>query len=165
MQTVSRSIHQEAVWELLGEIPDPEIPTISITDLKIVRNVAVEGASVTVVLTPTFSGCPALDHMRTLIEEKLRAAGFETVNVTLDRSLPWSSDLLTESVKEKLRSFGIAPPPKRGENLAVTLSLPVACPYCGSAQTTLENEFGPTLCRQIFYCQHCSQSFERFKPL
>jgi ring-1,2-phenylacetyl-CoA epoxidase subunit PaaD len=165
MRTIALPGNQVIVWELLGEVQDPEIPTLSLTDLKIVRSVEVSGSSAKIVITPTFSGCPAIDHIRTLITDKLLSAGFTSVDVIIDRSRPWSSDLLDESAKEKLRSFGIAPPPAKSENLAVTLSLPVACPFCGSKQTTLESEFGPTLCRQIFYCEDCSQSFERFKPL
>ncbi|MCI0706917.1 MAG: phenylacetate-CoA oxygenase subunit PaaJ [Ignavibacteriae bacterium] len=152
-------------WQALSEISDPEIPVLSLVDLKIIRDVRVEGATATVELTPTFLGCPALDYMKNEIREKLLALGFQTVNVELKLSPAWSTDLLGEEAREKLRVFGIAPPEKRAATLAESLKKPVVCPYCRSSETRLESSFGPTLCKQIYYCEHCRQSFERFKTL
>lgn len=162
---VAKSATREEAWEVLGRIMDPEIPVLSLVELGVIRNLLVEGKRATVKMTPTFLGCPALDYMRNEIREKLLAAGFEEVMVDLKLSPAWSTDQLTEEVREKLRAFGIAPPEKRQHSLQATLEKPVACPYCGSFKTRLETSFGPTLCRQIFYCDQCKQSFERFKPL
>jgi ring-1,2-phenylacetyl-CoA epoxidase subunit PaaD len=161
----SRGLTEGMVWDALKDVHDPEIPTLSIVELKIVRSVSVQGARIAVEITPTFSGCPALDLMKDQIIEKVVSLGAKDVAVNINRSLVWSTDLLDHETKLKLREHGIAPPPVLGKNLAVTLQLPVECPYCGSSETTLESSFGPTLCRQIFYCDKCRQSFERFKPL
>lgn len=161
-----RQITEEQVWDALRDVQDPEIPVLSIVDLRIVRAVEVSDDTVKVVITPTFSGCPALDHMKEQIHEKLSGLGVQHIDVVVNRSLSWSTDLLDDSVKSKLRSFGVAPPPMKQENsLSVALSLPVECPFCSSSHTNLESPFGSTLCKQIFYCDNCRQSFERFKPL
>ena len=165
MTVTARHITEEQVWDALREVMDPEIPVLSLVDLHVVRSVEVQENKVKVVITPTFSGCPALDHMKGEIHEKLTELGVEHIDVVVNRSLSWSTDLLDDSAKSKLRSFGVAPPPTRQENLSITLSLPVECPFCGSSHTNLESPFGPTLCKQIFYCDNCRQSFERFKPL
>lgn len=151
--------------DVLQNIRDPEIPVLSLLELQVIRNLFVEGHRVTVDMTPTFLGCPALEFMKNEIREKLLAAGFEEVVINLKLSPPWSTDLLTPEVREKLRSFGIAPPERRQQSLQETLKKPVECPFCGSSRTRLESPFGPTLCRQLYYCDHCRQSFERFKPL
>lgn len=151
--------------EVLHSLHDPEIPVLSLMELQVIRNFIVEGGRVTVDMTPTFLGCPALEYMKNEIREKLLAAGFEEVVINLQLSPPWSTDLLTPEVREKLRSFGIAPPEPRQQSLQETLKRPVECPFCGSFATRLESPFGPTLCRQIYYCDQCRQSFERFKPL
>jgi ring-1,2-phenylacetyl-CoA epoxidase subunit PaaD len=155
----------EDVMMALSEVKDPEIPVLSLLEMKIIRDVQIEGNAVKVRITPTFSGCPALDHMKMEVREKLQTMGFDEITLEIDRATPWSTDLLDENVKEKLRVFGVAPPPVRQTTLAATLSLPVECPFCGASNTNLESSFGPTLCRQIFYCDNCRQSFERFKPL
>ena len=155
----------DAAWRALNEISDPEIPVLSLVDLKVIRAVNVEGTSISVEMTPTFLGCPALEYMKNEIKEKLLALGFQTVNVEVKLSPAWSSDMLGEEAREKLRAFGVAPPEKRAATLAESLKKPVACPYCKSFDTRLTSSFGPTLCKQIFYCDHCRQSFERFKTL
>ncbi|MGH2568765.1 MAG: 1,2-phenylacetyl-CoA epoxidase subunit PaaD [Bacteroidota bacterium] len=156
-------------WEdaraVLETIVDPEIPVVSLLELRVIRNLSVEGNRAVVEMTPTFLGCPALDYMKREIREKLLAKGFDEVTIDVKLSPLWTTDLLTEEVREKLRAFGIAPPEQRGQNLLDTLNKPVACPFCHSYETRLTSPFGPTLCRQIFYCDQCKQSFERFKPL
>jgi ring-1,2-phenylacetyl-CoA epoxidase subunit PaaD len=151
--------------EVLGKIYDPEIPVLSLLELQVIRSFSVDGGRVTVEMTPTFLGCPALEYMKHEIRERLLAAGFQEVTINLKLSPPWSTDLLSSEVREKLRSFGIAPPNRREQSLQETLSKPVECPFCGSLETQLQSPFGPTLCRQIYYCHRCLQSFERFKPL
>jgi len=167
----SRPVAEQHVWDELSKVSDPEIPVLSLVDLKIIRKVEVEGTRARIVLTPTFAGCPALEAMKTDIMQRLKSAGFSEVTVDVDFSGRWSTDLLEDSAREKLRSFGVAPPAKIGKNggarrdLAHALGEPVQCPHCGSMETRLESFFGSSLCRQIFYCDACLQSFDRFKPI
>jgi ring-1,2-phenylacetyl-CoA epoxidase subunit PaaD len=150
------------IWKVLQEINDPEIPVLSIVDLKIVRAVETRGSEVTVSITPTFTGCPALDMIAEMIQEKLFAHGFTTVHVKKNYGARWSTDMLDETVRVKLERFGIAPPSRSG---GVIVDLPTICPYCQSPSTQLENPFGATLCKQLYYCNSCRQSFEKFKAL
>ncbi len=157
----------EAVWEALAEIPDPEIPVISLVDLGVVKSVEIEGERVTVELTPTFLGCPALETMKGQMETAIEALGAEPrVDVVLDDS--WSTDRITPAGREKLRVAGFAPPAPRsaGPTTLVQLqSKAFRCPYCGSTETRLDNIFGPTPCRSVRYCESCRQPFEQFKTI
>jgi ring-1,2-phenylacetyl-CoA epoxidase subunit PaaD len=157
----------EAVWAALDEIPDPEIPVISLVDLGVVRDVAVDGEHVRIEFTPTFLGCPALEVMRRAIEEKVEALGGEPeVAVIQDDS--WSTDRISPAGREKLREAGFAPPTPRAAGPTTLLQLQskaFRCPYCGSTDTRLENIFGPTPCRSIRWCQSCRQPFEQFKTI
>jgi ring-1,2-phenylacetyl-CoA epoxidase subunit PaaD len=157
----------EAVWAALDEVPDPEIPVVSLVELGVVRDVEVVGASVRVEFTPTFLGCPALTYMRAAMEEKLRELGAEpSVEVVTDDS--WSTDRITPRGREKLRAAGFAPPTPRsaGPPSLVQLQSQIhRCPYCGSRETRLENIFGPTPCRSLRYCESCRQPFEQFKTI
>ena len=155
----------EDVWTALRDVKDPEIPVLSLVDLNVIREVSVNGFEVVIRMVPTFSGCPALDMMRREVEEKLSAMGFESIDVLVDRTAVWSTDELSEATRATLQQFGIAPPARKGESLIAALMLPVECPFCRSKETRLEGEFGATLCKQLFYCADCRQSFERFKPL
>jgi ring-1,2-phenylacetyl-CoA epoxidase subunit PaaD len=154
----------ERVWEALAEIPDPEIPVISLVELGVVRDVEVEGGRVRVSFTPTFLGCPATEVMRDLMAARIRDLGAEPqVDVAGEG---WSSDRITEDGRRKLRESGFAPP--TGAAPATLLQIQAAvhrCPYCGSEDTRLENLFGPTPCRSIRYCNACRQPFEQFKSL
>jgi ring-1,2-phenylacetyl-CoA epoxidase subunit PaaD len=158
-------VDEETVWNELKKITDPEIPVLSLVEMRIIRSVTVEQNRVQIVLSPTFVGCPALEHMKDEIREHLKGIGCTDVTITLTFSPPWSTDMLDDSAREKLTLFGITPPPRLQENLNTALKQPVACPFCHSTNTRLENAFGATLCRQLFYCDGCLQSFERFKPL
>ncbi|MDQ4082736.1 MAG: phenylacetate-CoA oxygenase subunit PaaJ [Actinomycetota bacterium] len=157
----------DRVWEALGEIPDPEIPAISLVDLGVIRDVAVDGARVRVAFTPTFLGCPAQEVMRDTMAARIRELGAEPeIDVVLDDS--WSSERITSEGREKLRRAGFAPPAPRevgGLQLVQLERGPFRCPYCGSTETRLENLFGPTPCRSIRYCASCRQPFEQFKTI
>ena len=157
----------EAVWQALRAVPDPEIPVVSLVELGVVRDVAVaeDGACVTVQLTPTFSGCPAMHVMREEVERCLRALGFAEVEVQISLSPPWSTDMIAPEAREKLRGFGIAPPPRVAGGDVIPLLETARCPHCSSTDATLANPFGPTLCRTIWVCNGCSQPFEQFKPV
>jgi ring-1,2-phenylacetyl-CoA epoxidase subunit PaaD len=157
----------EAVWAALAEIADPEIPVVSLVDLGVIRNVAVDGDHVRVDFTPTFLGCPALEVMKHAMEDKVASLGAEPeIAVIMDDS--WSTDRITLSGREKLRAAGLAPPAPRsaGPTTLVQLrSKAFRCPYCGSTETRLENIFGPTPCRSIRWCETCRQPFEQFKTI
>ena len=160
-------VTEAAVWDALAEIPDPEIPVISLVDLGVVKSVEVAGERVRIEFTPTFMGCPALEVMRRQMEEAVTARGAEPqVAVLLDDS--WSTDKITPEGREKLREAGFAPPPPRSEGTPQLLQLQQAvhrCPYCGSRETRLDNIFGPTPCRSVRYCTSCKQPFEQFKTI
>ena len=147
----------EQVWAALDEIPDPEIPVISLVDLGVIRSVDVSDGHVHVEFTPTFLGCPALEFMKRAIEDKVPGAEVEVVQ---DDS--WSTDKITAAGREKLREAGFAPPAPR---LVQLQSQVHRCPYCGSTETKLENLFGPTPCRSLRYCTGCRQPFEQFKTI
>jgi ring-1,2-phenylacetyl-CoA epoxidase subunit PaaD len=157
----------DAVWSALAEIPDPEIPTISLVDLGVIKDVAVENGSVRIEFTPTFLGCPALEVMRDRMAEKVRELGAQPdVQVVLDDS--WSTDKITPAGREKLRASGFAPPAPRSAGAPTLVQLDSSafrCPYCGSTKTRLENIFGPTPCRSLRYCDDCRQPFEQFKTI
>ncbi len=159
------TLNEERAWAALRTVVDPEIPVLSIVEMRLISRLELDRASITVHFTPTFAGCPAIAHIKERISESLLQEGFETVRVETDYATAWSTDLLDASVKEKLRAFGVAPPGPVEPVLADALARTVPCPMCGSAATHLESAFGPTLCKQIFYCDGCRQSFERFKPL
>jgi ring-1,2-phenylacetyl-CoA epoxidase subunit PaaD len=151
----------EQVWAVLDEIPDPEIPVISLVDLGVIRSIDVSNGHVQVELSPTFLGCPALEAMVRAIESSVRDLGAEAdVEVVNDDS--WSTDKITAAGREKLREAGFAPPAPRLVQLQSQIH---RCPYCGSTDTTLENLFGPTPCRSLRYCNGCRQPFEQFKTI
>jgi ring-1,2-phenylacetyl-CoA epoxidase subunit PaaD len=157
----------DQVWAALDQIPDPEIPAISLVELGVVRDVAVEGDRVHVSLTPTFLGCPALEAMQRALESKIAELGGDP-EVEVVRGDAWSTDRITPAGREKLRAAGFAPPPPREATAPRLVQLQAKafrCPYCGSTETTLDNLFGPTPCRSIRYCDSCRQPFEQFKTI
>lgn len=171
----TRDARDVVVWSALDEVSDPEIPAVSVVELGVIRGFAFEpgedGAErLAVELLPTFVGCPAIDVMQQQIGERLRALELvDQVVVEVSFAEPWTSDRITPEGREKLRGSGFAPPALTGPTFSgeeLQQMLPVAeCPYCGSRNTTLENPFGPTLCRAIYHCDGCRQPFEQFKAL
>ena len=167
----TRADPEAAIWAALAEVPDPEIPALSVVDLGVVGDVTLEPdrSRLRVELLPTFIGCPATEVMRASITARLEALALaDQVEVRLSFAQPWTSDRITPQGRERLRGSGFAPPPHLRE-VAELDQLPtlraVACPYCGSRSTSLENPFGPTLCRAIYHCAGCRQPFEAFKPV
>ena len=163
-----------AVWEALGHLADPEIPAISLVDLGVIRGFTFDttpdgGERLTVELMPTFLGCPAIEVMRQQIGERLTELNVANeVVVELTFAEAWTSERITPAGREALRTSGFAPPVHIGSEFDGELLtvLPLAtCPYCGSRNTTLENPFGPTLCRAIYHCADCRQPFEQFKAV
>ena len=161
------AVRVDDVWQALAEIPDPEIPVISLVDLGVIKEVAIDGDRVRVDFTPTFMGCPALEAMTRAMRERVEALGAEAeIRVVLDDS--WSTDAITPEGREKLRAAGFAPPPLRSEGAVTLVQLERGlhrCPWCGSTETRLENIFGPTPCRSIRYCDGCRQPFGQFKTI
>ena len=157
----------EQVWAAFAEIPDPEIPVVSLVELGVIRSVDVHDGHVRIEFTPTFLGCPALEVMKRAMEEKVAGLGAEPeVEVITDDS--WSTDRITPAGREKLRAAGFAPPAPReasAPRLVQLQSKAFRCPYCGSPETRLENLFGPTPCRSIRYGESCRQPFEQFKTV
>jgi ring-1,2-phenylacetyl-CoA epoxidase subunit PaaD len=160
-------VSEAQVWEALAEIPDPEIPVISLVELGVVRDVEIENGRVRVGFTPTFLGCPALEVMQEAMADRIRELGAEPEVRVLTEDA-WSTDRITPEGREKLRASGFAPPAPRADGTPTLLQLEsnaFRCPYCGSRDTKLENIFGPTPCRSLRYCNGCRQPFEQFKTL
>lgn len=161
-----RVITEDEVWDALREVPDPEIPVVSVVDLGVIAGVELDAAGRTarVLLLPTFNGCPAIEIMRELIRERIEQLGL-AARVDVTREQRWTSDRITAAGRAGLARAGIAPPAPAEGSAIIPLIEPAACPHCGSRHTTLESAFGPTLCRAIAYCRDCRQPFEQFKPL
>lgn len=148
----------EQVWSWLAEVPDPEIPVISIVDLGIVRDVAWRDETLVVQVTPTYSGCPATSVINFEIEKRLRDGGLENVRLERRLSPAWTTDWISSEGREKLRDYGIAPPPNRS-----TAVVDVACPRCGSSNTEKISQFGSTPCKASYRCVDCLEPFDYFK--
>src|SRR4051812_26668680 len=169
MKAIQYNITEQSVREALLDVMDPEIPNLSIIDLGIVRNVSVDDSGIRVELMPTFVGCPALEMMKENVQERIgQLAPGVPVAVKVTMAEAWTTDRISEKGRQVLKTSGFAPPPTGkmpGRGNLIQL-MPVAeCPYCGSRKTTLENAFGPTLCRAIYYCRQCRQPFEQFKQI
>jgi len=155
-----------SVMELLASVPDPEIPVISIVDLGIVREITIAEISVMVKITPTYSGCPAMYVIEEEIRKVLERNGFTDITIEKIFSPAWTTDWLSESAKEKLRHYGIAPPVSCGSSPLLQIVLPnVSCPLCNSSETRLTSEFGSTPCKSYYVCTSCRQPFEYLKSL
>jgi ring-1,2-phenylacetyl-CoA epoxidase subunit PaaD len=159
-------VTKAVVWTALEEVKDPEIPPVSVVDMGMVSRVELEGSSVTIEMTPTFVGCPALDIIRRDVVDRVqRLAGIGAVEVKFVFDPPWTSDRITALGRERLKTFGIAPPGKACTTNLISLDEVPHCPYCDSGDTHMENLFGPTACRSIYYCDSCRQPFEAMKPV
>jgi ring-1,2-phenylacetyl-CoA epoxidase subunit PaaD len=163
------SAAEARIWEALADVADPEIPAISVVDLGVIRSVHVDRDAVRVELLPTFIGCPAVGVMQQQVTEKIRSLGIAgEVDVRISYAEPWTSDRITEVGRAQLTSSGFAPPAPAASASGLDELLVLSdatCPYCGSRNTTLENPFGPTLCRSIYHCAACRQPFEQFKTV
>jgi ring-1,2-phenylacetyl-CoA epoxidase subunit PaaD len=167
---VSRASAETELFELLRSIPDPEVPALDIVELGIVRRVELRpDGGVTVEVTPTYSGCPAMHVIEQEIVAALHAKGHDRVELRTVYSPAWTTDWLSDAAKAKLKAYGITPPSLvAAEQPLVPLTSVVrraACPYCGSSNTERKSEFGATACKAIHYCHHCDQPFEEFKAL
>lgn len=160
-----------AIWTLLGSIPDPEIPVISIVELGIVRDVAWEGDTLVVSVTPTYSGCPATAVIAADIERALADGGVAKYRLQRQLAPAWSTDWIAPAARERLRLYGIAPPGARSGAQRIDISglrrvapPAIACPRCGSMRTTELSQFGSTPCKAQYRCEDCREPFDYFKP-
>jgi ring-1,2-phenylacetyl-CoA epoxidase subunit PaaD len=159
---------REQVLDLLNEVPDPEVPVISVVELGIVRDVEVSGSAVTVVITPTYSGCPAMRTIEEDIIAALAAHGMPNATVRTVFQPAWTTDWIPPAAREKLRAYGIAPPgaaPADGPVQIMRRSAAVPCPFCGSSSTSRRSDFGSTACKALHFCNACTQPFEEFKAI
>lgn len=156
---------EDAAWRIAASVADPEVPVLTIEDLGVLRAVEVDGDMVRVDITPTYSGCPAMDAIRDDVILALTAAGFARVDVRLVLSPAWTTDWMTDAGKRKLAEYGIAPPTGRAAVGAgpIRLTLSVRCPRCGSLDTREVSRFGSTSCKALYECRACLEPFDHFK--
>ena len=171
MTTALAASRAERAWAVLDAVPDPEVPAISVCELGIVREVLDHGASMEIVLTPTYSGCPATEVIERSVLDAIAAAGLGPARVTLRRAPAWTTDWMSEAGKRKLRDYGIAPPgPALAEGeqpirIVGRRADAVDCPRCGSPRTQRLSAFGSTACKSLYRCLACREPFEHFKPI
>ena len=159
-------ITKEHVLSLLDRVTDPEIPVISVRELGVLRDVQVQDGKVLVTITPTYTGCPAMDVMRQDIEKELHDAGIAQVEVKQVLSPAWTTDWITEDGKRKLKAYGIGPPEKTADIRALKGESPIVpCPQCGSTNTVMVSAFGSTACKALWKCNDCLEPFDQFKCL
>ena len=156
-------IDEKQIWKWLAEVPDPEIPVVSVVDLGIVRGINIRDDSVEVEVSPTYSGCPATEVIEDSIASKLRDEGVGDVSVRRVLSPPWTTDWISDAGREKLREYGIAPPVGSAGKRQLLGKGAVRCPRCGTGQTSVVSEFGSTACKAAYKCDECLEPFEYFK--
>jgi len=161
----NQSEREAAVWALLEEVKDPEIPVLSVVDLGIVRSVSFDSGEPEVAITPTYSGCPAMNTIETEVREALRRAGYQRASVKTVRAPAWTTDWMTEAGRRKLEEYGIAPPAEATTDKGALLGRDpvVRCPHCGSEDTRKVSEFGSTACKAHYQCKACLEPFDYFK--
>lgn len=156
---------EETIRALLSEIPDPEIPVISIVELGVIRDIRVQDKNVEVVITPTYSGCPAMKQMEDDVRKKLLSHGFKYVTITTVYHPAWTTDWLSADAKDKLRNYGIAPPEESTTDKSFLTNAPkhISCPRCKSKDTVMVSQFGSTACKALYKCNSCLEAFDYFK--
>ena len=163
---VKYKIDENTVREKLHEVMDPEIPKISVVDLGVITGINIDDENnVSITMTPTFAGCPAVEYMKNDIVEKLSTLEVKDVKVEVNYDVQWNSNMITDKGREMLKESVFALPGKHNVLVQIELLQNVECPFCGSKETDLRSTFGPTQCRAIHYCNNCLQSFEQFKPV
>jgi ring-1,2-phenylacetyl-CoA epoxidase subunit PaaD len=162
MVTTYHNNELQKIWQILSTVTDPEIPVLTIIDLGIVRDVKqAEDGSIEVIITPTYTGCPAMDMITMDIKMKLLENGYKNIKVTSVLSPAWTTDWMSEEGKQKLKEYGIAPPLSSGHSKWPDDNVP--CPLCRSTNTKLISEFGSTACKALYQCNDCKEPFDYFK--
>jgi ring-1,2-phenylacetyl-CoA epoxidase subunit PaaD len=159
-------VETETIWSLLEEVNDPEVPVLSVVDLGIVREIRTGDEEIEIIITPTYSGCPAMDVIRTNIRMKLLEQGYPKLKLTTVLSPAWTTDWMSERGKEKLQQYGIAPPLPLQQVCHPAMfhrEEAICCPHCHSYHTTLISEFGSTACKALYRCEDCKEPFDYFK--
>jgi ring-1,2-phenylacetyl-CoA epoxidase subunit PaaD len=156
---------KESIFSLLSEIPDPEIPVISIVELGVIRDVIISGKDIEVIITPTYSGCPAMKQMEDDVRKKMQEQGFENIKISTVYNPAWTTDWLCEEAKLKLQKYGIAPPEESTTDKSFLTGKPknVTCPRCKSKNTVMISQFGSTACKALYKCNECLEVFDYFK--
>ena len=162
--TMTAVLDRNAVWKLAATVTDPEIPVLTIEDLGVLRDVRFEGETAVVTLTPTYSGCPAMDQMGDDVVLTLTEAGYRDVRVDFVLKPVWSTDWMSDAGKRKLERYGIAPPGPKPTSGPIPVQLGVKCPRCGSLRTKTVSQFGSTSCKALYECLSCLEPFDFFKP-
>lgn len=160
------NLTKEHIFSLLSEIPDPEIPVITIVELGVIRDLEITDSNfISLKITPTYSGCPAMKQIEDDVRKKLSENGFTNITINTIFSPPWTTDWITSEAKEKLRQYGIAPPEHSTEDKSwlTGTSKIIACPRCKSQNTKLISQFGSTACKALYQCQDCLEPFDYFK--
>jgi ring-1,2-phenylacetyl-CoA epoxidase subunit PaaD len=160
------AISKDRIWSMLENVTDPEVPVLTITDLGIVRDIKINNDEIEVVITPTYTGCPAMDMITMNIKMELLAKGFKNIKVTSVLSPVWTTDWMSEEGKRKLKEYGIAPPNVKQQVCHTNLFAPpeaVQCPHCNSHHTHRISEFGSTACKSLYQCNACKEPFDYFK--
>ncbi len=159
------SADHDEIYRVLEQVLDPEVPVVSVVDLGIIHQIQTEGESIVVTILPTYSGCPALDEIEIGIKSALEDSGYRHTKVKRVLDPAWTTDMITESGKEKLKAYGIAPPTNKALNEAALFSgeKVIECPRCHSKSTSLVSAFGSTACKALFQCDECKEPFDYFK--
>lgn len=167
VETPPPTAEEQAVWDILHTVMDPEVPALSVTDLGIIRSVTVtDDKQVYLDVTPTYTGCPATDLIAEIIKAAVISGGYKSADINLVLSPTWSTDWITDEAREKLRAYGIAPPVGKapsGKAALLGVNPVVSCPHCGSKATEQVSEFGSTACKAMYRCTSCLEPFEYFK--
>ena len=163
METISKNITKEELWKLMETVYDPEIPVLSVIDLGIVRDINIYKEEIEIIITPTYSGCPAMDVIAMNIRMALVKEGFTSIKISHQLSPAWTTDWMTEAGKQKLKSYGIAPPSAKTFDKNYLENLVVECPLCRSKNTKLISQFGSTACKALYQCLDCLEPFDYFK--
>jgi ring-1,2-phenylacetyl-CoA epoxidase subunit PaaD len=163
MEKLKENITTDSIWNLMEDIYDPEIPVLSIIDLGIIRDVQIDNDNIEVFITPTYSGCPAMDVISLNIRMSLLQNGFTNIKITQQLSPAWTTDWMTPQGKEKLKAYGIAPPVEKSFDQKYLEELKVECPLCHSKNTKVISQFGSTACKALYQCNDCLEPFDYFK--
>lgn len=156
-------VSKEKIFSFLSEIPDPEIPVINIKELGVLRDVIINGNEVEVVITPTYSGCPAMKQIEDDILSAMKQNGIKNTKVKMVYHPAWTTDWITDQAKEKLRKYGIAPPEKTSSDKGTLTGKNKKCPHCSSENTEMVSQFGSTACKSLYKCLDCKEPFDYFK--